>query len=186
MGRLNKLAKAAKDIITKKKGKPGMKIELGMEARDTVSGFAGIVVGKFEYLYGCNHYKLQPQAGDDGKFVKGQQMEEHQIEIINTKKVSLPVYVCPTDLVPLGVTAKDTLIGMEGIVMARFIFIDGTVQYALQPEKKKDEKELPKDHVCGGAHIQVVKDGRVVESQNTKQEKEKLPPGGPALYHPRD
>jgi len=162
-------------------------IELGMEAKDTITGFSGLVIGKYEYLYGCTHFLIQPKVDKKGKLAKGQNLEEPQLTVSNPEKVSLPVYVSPNDLIKLGVTARDQLTGIEGIVMARFIFIDGTVKYAIQPEiKDDDDNNFPEDYVMSGAHIVVVKDGRVVEPPGLAniKEKKKDPPHGPSRYKP--
>ncbi len=38
-----------------------MKYRLGEELKDIVTGFKGVVMGRTEYLTGCNHYGLAPQ-----------------------------------------------------------------------------------------------------------------------------
>jgi len=37
------------------------KIELGKIAKDKITGFKGIVMGRAEYLTGCKKYAIQPQ-----------------------------------------------------------------------------------------------------------------------------
>lgn len=44
------------------------KFELGVEAKDLVTGFQGIIVARTQYLTGCNRYGIQSQKlGKDGK-----------------------------------------------------------------------------------------------------------------------
>jgi len=42
-------------------------IRLGMNCRDLVTGYEGIVTARFEYLTGCERYELQAPGLHDGK-----------------------------------------------------------------------------------------------------------------------
>lgn len=55
-----------------------MHVELGDKARDTVSGFEGIVVGQTEWLNGCVRYCLQPPV-KDGEFKEQVWVDEEQV-----------------------------------------------------------------------------------------------------------
>jgi len=141
-------------------------IELGMTAKDTVTGFTGIVIAKYEYLYGCSHYFIQPKINDKRKIVEGQTLDEYQIEIIDTEKKCLPVYIMEVPIVELGVTAVDNLTGLVGVVMARYLFISGSVRYALQPEMEEGEEEYPKSFTCDGPHVEVIVNEDFKRSRN--------------------
>ncbi len=52
------------------------KIKLGRIAKDSITGFSGIIVAKIEYLTGCTQYKLQPQGLKDGSPIKGEWFDE--------------------------------------------------------------------------------------------------------------
>jgi hypothetical protein len=54
---------------------------LGKEAKDKVTGFEGIIIGKITYLYGCNQYGISPKA-KDGKVLDTNWFDEGRIEII--------------------------------------------------------------------------------------------------------
>jgi hypothetical protein len=56
-------------------------IELGKKAKDKVTGFEGIIIGRIEYLFGCNQYGLTPPA-KDGKTNDTQWFDEGRIEVI--------------------------------------------------------------------------------------------------------
>ena len=43
------------------------KVELGATVRDTVSGFAGVVIGITTFLHGCLRAGVQPPVDQDGK-----------------------------------------------------------------------------------------------------------------------
>ena len=55
---------------------------LGKKARDKITGFEGIIVGKVVHLYGCATYGLAPQAVIEGKPAHTAWFDEGRIEII--------------------------------------------------------------------------------------------------------
>lgn len=58
----------------------GHTIELGASVKDRVSGFAGIITARYEYLNGCERYEVS-SADKDGKpesFV----FDSQQIEVV--------------------------------------------------------------------------------------------------------
>lgn len=75
-------------------------VNLGDLARDTVSGFTGVVVAKHIYLQGCVRVSLQPPVGEDGKLPEIQSFDEPLLEVINAKKVQNNT--APKDNLPGG------------------------------------------------------------------------------------
>lgn len=65
--------------------------DLGLEAKDKITGFKGIITSRVEFLTGCNRYCIQPQELKDGKRIESEYFDEAQIEIlgpgINAKEV---------------------------------------------------------------------------------------------------
>jgi hypothetical protein len=57
-----------------------MKAILGATARDIITGFSGVVVGRVEYLTGCNQALLQPKVKDDGALVESVWIDEQRLE----------------------------------------------------------------------------------------------------------
>lgn len=57
--------------------------ELGLEAKDKVTGFKGIITWRVNYLTGCDQYGLQPPVNDKGEESKGNQFDANRIEIIS-------------------------------------------------------------------------------------------------------
>lgn len=55
--------------------------KLGSKAKDKVTGFDGILIGRAEYLTGCAQYGIAPPA-KDGKIEQAQWFDETRIEII--------------------------------------------------------------------------------------------------------
>lgn len=68
-------------------------IELGQKAKDKVTGFEGIIIGRVQYLTGCDQYGLVPPA-KDGKIESAQYFDEGRIKIVGAgvtaEEVSAP------------------------------------------------------------------------------------------------
>jgi hypothetical protein len=60
-------------------------VNLGDEAKDTVSGFTGVVVAKHIYLQGCVRVSLQPPVDKEGKLPEIQTFDEPLLEVINAE-----------------------------------------------------------------------------------------------------
>ena len=54
---------------------------LGKRARDKITGFEGIIIGKIKYLFGCRQYAIAPPV-KDGELKDAQWFDEGRIEII--------------------------------------------------------------------------------------------------------
>lgn len=65
-------------------------INLGDKARDTITGYTGICIGRFEYLNGCVRIQLLPTKLDkDGKPGDGAVIDEPQLELV--KRANRPL-----------------------------------------------------------------------------------------------
>lgn len=58
-------------------------VMFGKYAKDKITGFAGIVSAKCEYMYGCNQYCLTPKVDKEGKRQNMEWFDEGRIEVIN-------------------------------------------------------------------------------------------------------
>jgi len=56
--------------------------ELGREAEDIITGFRGIIIGRCEYLFGCNTIGIAPRTLKDGKRIDTEWFDEGRIRII--------------------------------------------------------------------------------------------------------
>lgn len=54
---------------------------LGKKAIDKITGFEGIIIGKCEYLYGCNQYGITPMA-KDGKIEETRWFDEGRVDVV--------------------------------------------------------------------------------------------------------
>lgn len=57
-------------------------LELGVKAKDKVTGFEGVVTGHCHYLYGCNQYSLVPPVDKDGKLGEAQWFDEGRVVVL--------------------------------------------------------------------------------------------------------
>lgn len=64
-----------------------MKVELGDEVKDLVSGFRGIATASSSYLNGCDRIHVQPPIKKDGKHPDGLWVDEPQLKVLKKKKV---------------------------------------------------------------------------------------------------
>lgn len=64
------------------------KFELGAEAKDGITGFYGIIIGRAEHLTGCNTYGLQPKMKKDA-VADARWVDEQRIVIVGKKRVVL-------------------------------------------------------------------------------------------------
>lgn len=81
-------------------------INLGLKAKDKITGFEGILTGRAQYLYGCDQYCIVPPARD-GKVGEVQWFDEGRIEItgkgispkdVQVQKPGGPQRDCPNNL----------------------------------------------------------------------------------------
>jgi hypothetical protein len=57
-------------------------IKPGDLARDTITGFEGIVIARTEWLNKCVRLTIQPQAMKDGKPIDNHTFDEEQLELV--------------------------------------------------------------------------------------------------------
>ena len=63
------------------------KHDLGVHAKDIVTGFTGVIVGRVQYLTGCNQYLVQAKKKDKSEFGERTWLDEHRLEINAKKKI---------------------------------------------------------------------------------------------------
>lgn len=64
----------------------GRRIKLGQTARDTITGFEGVVVAETKWLHGCVRLTVQPREMKDGKPIESQTFDEPQLETVPKRK----------------------------------------------------------------------------------------------------
>lgn len=58
-------------------------LRMGIEAKDKITGFKGIIGARATYLYGCDQILLTSQCKKDNSFEQGQWIDEPRIEYIS-------------------------------------------------------------------------------------------------------
>lgn len=66
-----------------------MKLKLGDEAKDRITGFQGIVICVTEWISGCTRTTLQPLMGKDGKLPEPATFDEPMLELVKASKVKV-------------------------------------------------------------------------------------------------
>lgn len=64
-----------------------MKFALGDKLEDRITGFVGVVVGRADYITGCNTYLLVPKTDDPCKRPDGEWFDEQRLELLQSKSV---------------------------------------------------------------------------------------------------
>jgi hypothetical protein len=67
-----------------------MTINLGDKAKDSISGFTGIVTGKFSFLNGCVRMRIDPDKLDkSGLVIDGRDFDEEQLVLVKAAKARI-------------------------------------------------------------------------------------------------
>lgn len=56
-------------------------VNFGDKVNDKVSGFAGIAIGRAEFMYGCTRIGVGPKLGKDGKLIDTAWFDEPQLNV---------------------------------------------------------------------------------------------------------
>ena len=73
-------------------------------------------------------------------------------------------------MIKIGDKVKDTVTGLEGMVVAKIIYMNGCIQYEIQPKGLKDGKIIKSAWIDEGQLI--------VKKETKKKEDKERPPGG--------
>jgi hypothetical protein len=57
-------------------------IKLGMELKDSITGFAGVAINRTEWLNGCVRIGIQPRELHEGKPIEYQVFDVQQLELV--------------------------------------------------------------------------------------------------------
>jgi hypothetical protein len=66
-----------------------MKIEMGANYKDRITGFTGTAIGHVEYLTGCNQTLLAPTTEDPSKLPESYWMDDQRLHRIGTEAIKL-------------------------------------------------------------------------------------------------
>lgn len=116
-------------------------VKLGDRVKDAISGFKGIVTGRYEYLYGCVRCSVRPEdLAKDGTPAKSEVFDEGQLQVVKAGAVAVP----PRRPAPfaLGDKVKDEISGFTGVVTAWFEHLHANAACSVQPQEMKDGKPI--------------------------------------------
>ena len=65
------------------------KLKLGIEAKDTVTGFKGTVTGRCSYLTGCDQILISPPVDKEGKHVESRWYDVNRVVGLTEKPIVL-------------------------------------------------------------------------------------------------
>jgi hypothetical protein len=118
-------------------------IDLGSKAKDSITGFTGIVIGRTEWLYGCTRIYLESQALQEGKCVDPVAFDEQRVEELESaESTKFPVSPARCGIeIQLGNKVKDKLTGFTGTAVSKTIWSSGNV--TIQIESNSLDKGLP-------------------------------------------
>lgn len=116
----------------------GGEIQLGDIARDTVTGFEGVVYARHTHINNCPQFTIQPSGADPkGAPMKPQSFDAPMlIRVCKAEGVTvIPPYKTLTDdATPrFGDKVKDRLTGLSGLMIGKAVFHGGCVRLLLQP-----------------------------------------------------
>lgn len=79
-----------------------MKIKLGDTAKDTITGFKGIVIAITHWLNGCTRISIQPaKLKEDGTPIASDTFDEPQCALVKSNKRLVPVPIGGPSIKPV-------------------------------------------------------------------------------------
>lgn len=119
------------------------KYSMNTIAKDTISGFKGVIIARNAHLFGCAQYGLAPQElASDGSPRKTEYFDESRIEILDDTNVidGEENEYKKIFLIPLGNEVEDKVSGFKGKVLAILENLNNCNQYWVEPPVDKDGK----------------------------------------------
>lgn len=80
-------------------------IDMGAIARDTLTGFTGVVMARVEYLTGCNQVSLQPVCEKDNELKAATWFDVERVELLDAPKVVVSARPTGADIPPPAAAA---------------------------------------------------------------------------------
>lgn len=132
-------------------------IELGDIAKDDLTGFEGVVVSRTFWLTNCDRLSLQPKALKDGEPAKAQSFDITRCTLVTkAAHAAGPRAIDTRPEIALGDTARDTITGFEGIVLARCVYLSAGDHLVLQPQKLDKDGQPQKTSGFDVSHCALV------------------------------
>lgn len=122
--------------------KTKFKYPMNVVAKDTISGFQGVIIARNAHLFGCAQYGLAPQElASDGSPKKTDYFDESRIEILDeTNAVYGDDEYNDIFSIQLGMEVKDKVSGFKGKVLMAVEYMHNCSHYYVEPPVDKDGK----------------------------------------------
>src|SRR5579872_1541391 len=121
----------------------GDEIAIGDIAKDDLTGFSGLVIGRTHWLSNCDRLTIQPRELDkDGQPQKTNSFDIAHCELVSKGAVDAPKH--PWDQkeeIALGDTVRDEITGFEGVVIARTHWLTASDVLLVQPKGLNKESQ---------------------------------------------
>lgn len=66
------------------------KFALGDKVKDRITGYAGVIICRSEWLYGCIRYVLQAKRIKDGKITPTHVTDEGALDLVEANSLAVP------------------------------------------------------------------------------------------------
>jgi hypothetical protein len=111
-------------------------------AKDTISGFQGVIIARNAHLFGCAQYGLAPQElSSDGSPRATEYFDEARIEIVDeTKAVYGEDNFDEIFSIRLGTEVEDKVSGFRGKVLLVVEYLHNCSHYFIEPPVDKEGK----------------------------------------------
>jgi hypothetical protein len=118
------------------------KYPMNVVAKDSISGFQGVVIARNAHLFGCSQYGLAPkELSSDGTPRSTEWFDESRIEIIDdSNAVHGENEYKNIFSIPLGTEIEDKVSGFIGKVLVIIENLHNCNQYYVEPSFDKDNK----------------------------------------------
>lgn len=107
-------------------------IKLGQKVRDKMTNFEGVVDHIYYPLHDAVKIGIQAPVGKDGKMGECYTLDAVGVEVVSKKQLVKPIESKPK--IQLGSEVKCNITGYKGRVTAYIVYVNGCVQYKVQPK----------------------------------------------------
>lgn len=109
-----------------------VKLYLGHEAKDLVTGFSGIVDQQAWGIEGATKVSIQRKFRDDDKEYPNSYYFDSPTVEFGKRVEGLPEHKLPTFLYNFGDYVEDVVTGIRGLVVQKCFYLNGCIQYKVQ------------------------------------------------------
>ena len=130
-----------------------MELNLGDTARDSITGFEGIIQSRYIFINGCLQFSLRPRVDKDGKLQDAHSFDVSRLELVEQGTVR-PTAVQHSDTADFGDLVECEISGLRGIVVSKHYYFDGTIGYGVQPPAR--DSAIPETSCLDSTTIKMI------------------------------